>query len=452
MSDAIDQRAGQAEAHRAAGEAAEAGTRWQDAVGEYEACLGLIAGAPEGAAPDEAAVLTALGRCYWHLAEARMAWRTLRRAISLYEARDDGVGQARATVEILQIWGPPERHRALAEAALGALGDADPYLRARLLLRLRWFDEDFETKFNEAMAIAEEHGFEDLLASRLERRAWAATDQGRTDEGVAFAEQAHHAYARSKAYESAAHVFRGVGYATIETGLLNRGFDLARRSFEYASGVNLRFNAQLALMDMIGVEFARGEFRQCEDLLALEPGASDFRADLYRMWIAEARGDMAGALGLMVQPERGGNTPTAMGQIHAAAAGILFRAGKEDAARQALGAWAEVRRQYEDDDYCVEAPAMLDCLVALGDEQLLRAVHRAFVRRDERMRAPLRFSTLQGRAVAPVRGAVAHKLGLLDEAQRHLREGLAWCSQEGCERDLALCRAGLGRLASGPSG
>src|SRR5690348_4768572 len=134
--------------HRLQAERFAEATLWDDAVREYEAALSIVSsgGAPD---EDEAALLTALGSCYWNLSEARTAWRTLRRAITLYRERRDGVGVARATVEILRIWGPPDRQRAMTEEALEALGDADPYLRARLLLRLRWHDDDVEQKYEE---------------------------------------------------------------------------------------------------------------------------------------------------------------------------------------------------------------------------------------------------------------------------------------------------------------
>src|SRR5437879_3701241 len=132
--------------HRLNAERAAEATLWADAIREYEACLSIVSA---GDAPDEdeAALLTALGSCYWNLSEARTARRTLRRAIALYRDRGDSVGLARATVEILRIWGPPDRQRAMAEEAFEALGDRDPYLKARLLLRLRWFDEDNTEKF-----------------------------------------------------------------------------------------------------------------------------------------------------------------------------------------------------------------------------------------------------------------------------------------------------------------
>jgi len=432
-----------------AGEDAEAATRWQDAAAAYERCLALMADAPEAGGADEAALLTALGRCYWNLSEARTAWRSLRRAISLYQRLGDAAGQARATIEITRIWGPGERHKAMAQEALDALdaaGADEPYLRARLLLRLRWFDDEESpgtgAKFEEAMAIGERYGFEDVLVARIEEEAWAATDAGRIDEGNALRERAHEIYAKTKMYDGAAQMLRGSGSSTMNCGFLGRGYELAERAFDYASSVNLLFTAQLALMDMAAVPYARGEFEHCEAVLARSPGASDFRGDLYRMWMAEARGDAQGAVRLMVDPARGGNATQAMGQLHAASAGVLFRAGKRDAARQAMDAWASVERGWEE-DIAWESPALLECLLDLGDEALHRRVYDAFAKTDARIRAPVRFSTLQGRALAPVRAGVARKLGLLDEAETRFREGLAWCERERCVSDAALCRAGL---------
>ena len=442
MSKIKDELTSQAERHRQAGESAEEATNWREAVSEYEQFLSLADRSPDAGGQDVAAVLTALGRCYWNLSEARTAWRTLRRAISLYQERGDGVGHARATLELLRIWGPPERQKMMAEEALRSLEGADPYLEARLLLELRWFDDDPEEKYQQSLALAERHGFVDILATRSLGQAHDLMSDGRIEESIALFNEAHETYARLRIHDVAAGTLRGAGFGLLELGHLDDGFAFARRSFEYAAGAHLLFSAQLALMDMIGVAFARDEFERCRDLLAQSPSDSDFRGDLYRMWMAEAEGDIDRALELMVSPERGGNTPTAVGQIHAAAAGVLFRAGREDAATQALRAWAAVERP-ETDAYWMEAPALRECLLELGDDALLRRVYDAFQARDERVRAPARFATLQGRALAPVRAGVCLRLGLLDEAERHYREGLAWCEQERCARDAELCRAGI---------
>src|SRR3970040_800819 len=114
---------------------------------------------------------------------------------------------ARATAEILRSWGPPERQRAMADEALAALGDAEPYLRALLLVRgYRWDDDGADEAFAKAMAIAQQHGFEDLLTIRVDREGWAAFEAGRIDDGIARMESAHETYARLQRYEPAAGV------------------------------------------------------------------------------------------------------------------------------------------------------------------------------------------------------------------------------------------------------
>ena len=318
---------------------------------------------------------------------------------------------------------------------------ADPGRRRAVPAR-GWLDDNQGEKTEQAIALGEQHGFEDIVAVRVEREAWQAIEEGHVDEGVALLLDAHETFARLRIYDPAAGMLRGAGFGLLEFGRLDEGFALAKRAFEYASSVNLHFTAQLGLMDMVGVAFARGDFARCEQLLAQSPGDSDFRADLYRMWMAEQRGDIDTALGLMVDPERGGRAPTAVGQVHASSAGLLFRAGRKDAAAQALREWAQIMRP-DRDAHWMEAPALLECLLALGDDELLRKVYDSFSNRDERNKTPARFSTLQGRAIAPVRGGVCVRLGLLEEAERHYREGLAWCERERCERDAELCRAGL---------
>src|SRR5437763_3435901 len=361
--------------HRLTAARAAEATLWADAIREYEACLSIVS---SGEAPgeDEAALLTALGSCYWNLSEARTAWRTLRRAIALYRDRGDVVGLARATVESLRIWGPPDRKRAMTEEAFEALGDADPYLKARLLLRLRWFDEDNAKKFEQARAIADDHGFADILCARDEEAAWTALNAGGVDDALPISLRLHETFARLKAYDPAAGVLRGAGFATLAHGHLDRGEQLARRCLEYARSVHLVFTEHLALMDLAGVAFARADFDRCRQIVDEAPESTDFRGDLYRMWIAELRGDTREALALMVNPERGGGASTAVSQTHGAAAGVLYRAGNEDAAKQELEAWAEIARPRE--SFPDEAPALFECVAALGSDELVGIVHDAY--------------------------------------------------------------------------
>jgi tetratricopeptide (TPR) repeat protein len=435
-----------AERHRLAAQRAEEATLWDEAAREYEAGLSLVSASDGGLGQDEAALLTSLGSCYWNLSEARTAWRTLRRAIALYQERGDGAGMARATLEVLRIWGPPDRQRAMAQEALDALGpDGDPHLRARLLLRLRWSDEDPQPRLDEAMALAERHSFDDVLAVRVTDRAWQAYHAGRIDESIALHIEAHETYARLRQYEAACAQLRGAGFATMEAGLLDRGSELAQRCVDYARRVHLRFTEQLALVDLAGVAFARCEYDRCRDLLSQLTTDTDFRADLYRMWMMELSGDTRAALSMMVDPTRAGGAPTGLSQTHGAAAGILYRAGNVDAARRELETWGEIARR--DRSLTEEAPALFECIAGAGGDALVRDVYDAYEHgAPDRPAAPL-YATLQGRSTAPARGALCLRFEKLDQAERAYSDGLAWCERERVPVDAGLCLRGLADVA-----
>ena len=238
-------------------------------------------------------------------------------------------------------------------------------------------------------------------------------------------------------------MLRMAGFNLLQFGRLDEGDQVCAQAVAYARSVHLRFQEQLAQLDRVGVAFARCEFDRCEELLGELTNITDFRADLYRMWTVELRGDTASALALMVDPERGGGTPTAMSQIDAAAAGALFRAGRDDAARREMHAWADVARTY--DSMPDEAPALLDCLVGLGTEALVREVRDAYATRDAQ--AHNVYSTLQGRGMDEVRGALALRLGDLDAAERWFGAGATWAEAQRCPLDEARCIEGLAAVS-----
>ena len=416
-----------------AAEEAEQATLWDEAARLYEESLTLLASGGD-ARTDEAVLLTALGRCYWNVSDARASWRTLRRAMSLYQERGDGVGLARATIEILRIWGPPDRQRAMAEQALEALGEQDLRLRALLLF--------YVGRDEEGLRLADAHGFRDLQAIRTQREGWAAFDDGRVDEGIAALQAAHRVYAEELVFNAAAGTLRGAGFATMQAGRFDDGERLAWEAVEYARRVHLRFQEQLALLDLVGVAFARCDFARCEELIAASPAQTDFRADAYRMWMTEQRGDVPGALAMLIDPARGGGAPTAVSQIHASSAGVLHHAGRADAATRELEAWAEVARQYG--SFAEEAPAVSDCLDELGSDELVREVDEAYAAEPS---SRLAYATLQGRCTGYTRGALALRLGRVDEAQSRFNEGLTLAERERCPIDAARCLEGMARIA-----
>jgi tetratricopeptide (TPR) repeat protein len=436
-------------AHRAAADAAFAATQWQDAVAEYEAALSL-ATAEGNPALDEAEILTRLGSAYWSMSEARTGWRTLRRAMSLYRDRGDALGFARATVEVLRIWGPWERQLAMSNEALEMLGGDDldaerAYLRARLLMATSWRGRD--ERWNEAIAIGEKHGFADIVASKVEDASWRSyRNGGPIDEWVGLALEAHQAYASVGAHEPACGCLRSCSFSLLECGDLDRGAEMARRCIEYARGKHLKFHEELALTDLAGEAFARADYDRCVAVLDELMTNTDFRADLYRMWIVERSGDTKRAVQMMVDPERAGRAATGMSQTHGAAAGVLYRAGIEEPAKRELEQWAEIAEHGH--DLAIEAPVLFECIAALGSDELVRKTCNAYEAHDaDGPRIPV-FATLSGRAVAPAHGALLVRLGRLDDAERVYRDGLHWCERERVPVDAGLCLAGLADVSA----
>ena len=443
----------QAQQHLAVGAAAYDATRWSDAVREYEAALSLISTHGETVGLDEAELLTRLGSCYWSMSDARTGWRTLRRAMSLYRDRGDALGFARATVEVLRIWGPWERQLAMADEALEMLGpdgnssetSETAYLRARLLMATMWRGQT--ERFDRAIEIAEKHGFGDILARRIENQSWQAfRDTGDLEASITLAFRAHDEYAAAKAYEPACGALRGCGFSAFEHGLLDRGVEIARRCVDYARSVHLRFHEELALTDLAGEAFARADYDRCHAILGELTTNTDFRADLYRMWMVERSGDTRAAVQMKVDPERAGRAATGMSQTHGAAAGVMYRAGLHEPAKRELEQWAEIAG--ESRELAFEAPVLFECIVGLGDDDLVRKVCDAYEVHQADEPPPPTFATLSGRAGAPSHGAMLMRLGRVDDAERVYREGLAWCERERVPVDAGLCLAGLADVAT----
>lgn len=426
----------------AAARAAEASYDWPEAIRLYEEALSSLTREGDAWPAVEAELLTALGRSYWRNAEARPAWRTLMRAIASCKQRSDAAAHARATLEILKIWGPWERHRMMAEDALAALGESEPYLRARML----WMID----RGDEALKLAEEHGYEDVLAFRALEEGWRASREGRLDEARAIAQEMHLAHDRLGNWEVAANGLRGIGFSTLLAGDLDLGEPFLRQCRDYAAKYNLVFFEHLALMDVIGVAYARCDWDTCDRLLDSIIGGADFRADLFRMWIAELRGDVERAKSLLVDSQRAGGSGDGLAQVHGGRAGVLYRAGQHGAALAELEVMLRsANGEHQNLEHYV--PACVDAIVALCDDETIEACVRDMQPSDDphrRFDSGFVYSTLQGRALHYSHGALALRLGRDDEAAARFAEGVAWAERERCPLDAAACHEGLAQVAA----
>jgi hypothetical protein len=426
-----------------AARAAEAAYDWPEAIRLYEEALSSLEREGDAWPAAEAELLTALGRSYWRNAEARPAWRTLMRAITSCKQRSDAAAQARATLEILKIWGPWERHRMMAEDALAALGDSEPYLRARLL----WASD----RGDEAFALAEQHGYEDVLAFRRAEHGWRASREGRLEEARAIAREMHAAQDRLGNWEAAANGLRGIGFSTLVAGDLTLGEPISRQSYEYAAKFNLRFFEHLALMDVIGVAYARCDWDTCHLLLDSIVGGSDLRADLFRVWIAELRGDTERAKSLLVDPQRAGGSGDGLAQVHSARAGVLYRLGQHGAASAELEVMLRsANGEHQSLEHYV--PACVDAMIALCDEETIRDCLRQMEEPSDHPHQQFDsgyvYSTLQGRALHFTRGSLMLRLGRDEDAAKSFEAGIVWAERERCPLEAAACHESLAQVAT----
>jgi hypothetical protein len=164
----------------------------------------------------------------------------------------------------------------------------------------------------------------------------------------------------------------------------------------------------------------------------------------------EEAGDAAGALALL----EGGEAPPVFPDanaltLHGVRARVRWRAGAAAGAQQDLAAWREATMAYQEGHLAaiqilgaIEGfPAADRVLVELGNEATIQATYDQLSTWDG-----LRFSYLSG-GVDHLRGDLALRLGLEEEADQHYRTGLAWAEQEHVPVEQGRCLQGLAQIA-----
>jgi hypothetical protein len=82
------------------------------------------------------------------------------------------------------------------------------------------------------------------------------------------------------------------------------------------------------------------------------------------------------------------------------------------------------------------------CLPVLGDDALVETAYREISALPE-----LRLVGIAAHSTDHLRGALALRLGLIDEAEGHYRSGLAWAERERCPVEQGRCLQGLAEVA-----
>ena len=429
----------------------EAQAAWDVAARHYEHCLTLVSEAEDNLGEDEAALLLALGRCQSNGATWRPAWRSLMRAINLYRERRDPVGMAKATLVALRQALPRQYPRLRADA-LEALGQEDPHLRARLLVptglaapavpsgdRPWMLEENVRLDVQHAGELARAHGFADVEAAVADYHTHRALLELQLDDMPELAKAAFRAYEPLHDYYNALHLLEDVVVTYAMLGRLDDARDADQDAMEYAKSARVGRWEQYGIHIRASLAFLRCELDRFESVLAEGP-RSNPATQLLRARRAGLLGDGDEALAL-AEAARAAELPEAVVGADGALARIYFERGQEDDARERLHAWAEglpaLYPVYGEANALAEVDASLP---ALGEEAVVRGVYEQSTRWHQ-------FRAARGVGLDPIRGSLALRLGLVDEAEQHYRTGLEWAERERCPVEAGRCLQGLAEVA-----
>jgi tetratricopeptide (TPR) repeat protein len=428
---------------------AEAQFAWGEAARQYERCLTLVTEAEDRLGEDEAALLTALGRCARDDGQARPAWRALMRALTLYRQRGDGVGFARAFLEADLIQAPPERVFPLLMEAIDLLGAGDPYLEAQLLSSVLFMGgrpgkEKIEAARRRASELVAAHGFEDVEATLLAADANQALRNGETSRAIELQREAFERYARLGRPGPAASNAFVLANLVLGTGSLDEGRAAAEQALTYAQAHHMRFYEEAFAGLLLALMLARCDFAGFDALAAERAAEVASMVPLFRAARAEMAGDVDDALALLPDPASAGGVAVQLVLIHGTRARVLANAGQHDRARQELRG---VRDAWDAGVTLFDRglSALDEALTQIADSALLRATD-AYLRADP-VALRVNYQPMTGRSTQRVYGDVALGLDQLEDAEERFRTGLEWCERERCPIEAGRCLAGLAEVA-----
>ena len=426
---------------------AEARSLWKEPASHYGACLIAWEAESRPQILDEFELRLARGVCLRNAADWRPAWRELRRAFDLGAERGSGVQMARGALELTEMNAPYQRTSAVAEQALTALGDGDPVLRARLLA---WFSEwehgeRGRTRAAEALWLADEHGVDNVLALlAATHMSWDLYQAGEVVEIGARRRRAHTALAAVGRIVTASRMLLEAGSVEMWGGEIS----LAERTFltgyEFARTHRLAFYTPRLLSRVGNIVFARCDWERLDAIIDELGSRPDVVSHPHEMTRAELRAEFDRAVRLMPDPESAGTIPAYLAYIHGARARVLCNAGRLHEARQEIIEWYRafdaqpgLRRG---GDLGSSTLSEIDTAVAsLGTEVACRELYEELEARP--------WARFGGRGSDVIRGALAERLGMPAEAERHYVAGRDWAGREGLPVEEGRCLLGLARLA-----
>ncbi len=430
---------------------AESQSAWDDAARWYERALALVSSGADALGEDEAQLLVALGACQSNNGDYRAAWANLMRAIPRFRERADAVALARATVQAAEIPASQALIRPLIDEALDRLGHSEPHLEAQLLiagqLALSAAPDVNSADVRRVEEIISQHGFPDIAAGLLQLRGGAAMEQMELATAITQFAAAREAFLALSRSSDAARSLGFSGVLPLLSGDLDAGETKTNEHLVIARRLHLAFPLINVELRRAGLAFARGDWTRFEELQAdIANIMGNYSLALLAAARAEFEGDMATAITLLPPPGMAGGVPSFLAQLHAGRARVRLLAGDEDAARAEFGRFAAALAQIPEGTFSFGRffglTELGDALAVLADDAAAPAFYAELVRC-----ATIRWDPITTRGADAIRGALALRLGLLDEAQAHFDTGREWSRDNRLAVEEARNIEGLAEVA-----
>jgi tetratricopeptide (TPR) repeat protein len=435
-------------------EQSEAQAAWEEGASWAEALLSLASGLEGGAEQagiDEAALLTALGRCQRNGGQNEQSWSNLKRAIDLYRGRGDHVGQASATLEAARtaVFGVPPGFIPLAEEALGALKEGEaPDIEGRLAVVTasslgpeQW--EEHRARAERLIATYDVPGVEaHLLAADALRAINFAMN---FDEAARCGHEAYLAFDRMGERTHAANCLDSWVAGVLLCGRLQEGQEAIEEAAAYLRRFHLAGNQASAVPWAAALRLARADYAGFDAITADETGRHDAMLDILIALRWARCGDLNHAVAILPDPANAGDDQTVAIWVQCVRARVIWLTGDLDAARREWALLMEVSRPVAGG---VEPVILIPWIASAVDDALADLAGPDFVTAAAWAGEPVSwYSPNLGDSTVRVDGGQHLSIGNVERAETRFREALEWSEREGCPVEAGRCLQGLAEVA-----
>ena len=432
-----------------AAEQASAANGWAEAARLYEQAI-----AADETRESDPALLLSMGWCHLRNGNVRAAWRAALGARSLFKERNQPRGLAEATMLAVEVQTPTERRLPLIDEALAALPAQERELEARLRVAAAFVNPLTGTSHDEVAKL--ETSIEGLDVPWLrgmvlyqKAAVVANTGDGRLYEGIRLAKQARQIIDETGDLSQERTIRGAIADWTVSAGEVAEFSIQNQALIEDARKYRARFPEANTTWSRAWLSIFQGDLQ----------GAGALAASLMEIWGSTAEATVYGptftnSVLLGCAQLTGHGDPMSLAPAEETVTGSAPQRSALNLSARIVAAWlagdvAIARSELQQLEHLVREDGVGRLHFAAG-EALIELASDDF--------AGLLYSSLAhapewrlqiGGAVSLdwARGALASRLGHINDADQHFRDGIELCERESLPYAEGLCHEGLAELA-----